>query len=99
LGISIVAARFFKIIKEVLVNVGKSSIHYVASESFGFSGCLKAFLSKIFSSFPYIQCVSFGVYVVVLYCVIWLIGPLIDKVINTVARKLEILEKRCSVKK
>ena len=93
LSISILISNYSKIIKPLFMSIGKNSVHYMAAEYLSFLGCVKALLDAIipsFSYFPYIvQYASPRIlYLVLLYFVIWLLGPLVNKCIDSLTGKL-----------
>jgi hypothetical protein len=98
LSISIVIARFFKRLKDIFINIGKGSVHYMASEYFGFSKYVSAILNKAIGSFPYYKFIAMGIYFIALYFAVLLLAPYIDKAINFLTEKLNGLENKLKVK-
>jgi hypothetical protein len=94
LSISIVIASFLKRLKDILINIGKTSIHYMASEYFGFSGYVSVLLGKVLGAFPYSKYIAIGLYLVVLYFIILLLSPYVDKLINALTERLNRLENK-----
>jgi hypothetical protein len=98
LSISIVVARFFKRLKNIFINIGKNSVHYIASEYFGFSKYVSAILDKVIGTFPYYKYIEMGIYCIVLYFAVLLLSPYINKVINFLSEKLNSLENKLTVR-
>jgi hypothetical protein len=83
LGISVVIVRFpLKFLSNFFIGIGKNSVHYMASEYFGFSTFVFLNLQKFSGGFHGIWYASFLIYFVILYFAIRFLAPVLNKIIG-----------------
>lgn len=89
LSLSTIITLIFQRFIKPGVFIGKNSIHFMASEFFGFS--LIFILNKLLGSYGYVKYIEFILYFMLLSLCIWIVAPLVDKLINFVSKVIELI--------
>ena len=88
-SLSVIICKYFRIIKMILLPIGKNSIHFMASEFFSGEVLVSLAISCVCGDFNNFRVVELSVYFAVLYVMMLIVAPVVNAMISNLKGRID----------